>query len=323
MSKVHKLGMEHKKFCYDKKTEPALKIRSGDTVIFETEDANCGLITRDTDLWARFEDIYEAAGGCNPVTGPVYVEGAKEGDCLLVEIINVTPGLDRQGGYTSIQSGVGVLEDINGTFQEPLEPKTRICGFEDGMVVMGTEEPGVCLKVPMNPFVGSVGVAPKYDRRASFYQGSEWCGNIDICDVRPGASVVLPVNVEGGLLLMGDVHACQGDGEITGCALECQGTIEARITLLSREEAGFVNCPQVNGEEFIGSVGLPGCADLTAAMKAGYTDLVRRMERDYGIAQCDGYMLLNLAGEVRVGNEMSCLCKIRRDVLKKYRGQEG
>ena len=138
-----------------------------------------------------------------------------------------------------------------------------------------------------------------------------------------GASVVLPVNVEGGLLLMGDVHACQGDGEITGCALECQGTIEARITLLSREEAGFVNCPQVNSEEFIGSVGLPGCADLTAAMKVGYTDLIRRMERDYGIAPCDGYMLLNLAGEVRVGNEMSCLCKIRRDVLKKYGRQEG
>ena len=64
----------------------------------------------------------------------------------------------------------------------------------------------------MNPGVGSIGVAPKYDRRASFYQGSEWCGNIDICDVKPGAQVVLPVNVEGGLLLMGDVHWSAGAG---------------------------------------------------------------------------------------------------------------
>ena len=79
-----------------------------------------------------------------------------------------------------------MLEDINGTFQEPLTAKTRICCFEDGMVVMGTEEKGKCLRIPMNPFVGSIGVAPKYDRRASFYQGSEWCGNIDICDVKPG-----------------------------------------------------------------------------------------------------------------------------------------
>lgn len=318
MGETYKLGMECKKFCYDKKEKPAVKIKSGDTVIFETEDANCGLIAKDTDIWSCFEEIYEAAGGCNPVTGPVYVEGAKEGDCLVVEILNVQPGGERKGGYTSIQSGVGVLEDINGTFQEPLEAKTRICHFEDNMVIMPTEDPEICLKVPMNPFVGSVGVAPKYDRRSSFYQGSEWCGNIDICDVKPGAQVVLPVNVDGGFLLMGDVHACQGDGEITGCALECQGRIEARITVVSREEAGYFSCPQVNNKEFIGSVGLPNCADLSMAMKMGYTDLVRRMEAVYGIAQCDGYMLLNLAGEVRVGNEMSCLCKIRRSVLEKF-----
>lgn len=319
MSNIYKLNMEQKKFCYDKKTEPSVKIQSGDVVVFETEDANCGLITKDGDLWPRFEDIYEAAGGCNPVTGPVYVEGAKEGDCLIVKILSVTPGLIRKGGYTSIQSGIGVLEDVKGTFQEPLEAKTRICSFEDGMVVMGTEEEGACLKIPMAPFVGSIGVAPKYDRRSSFCQGAEWCGNIDICDVRPGAEVVLPVNVDGGLLLMGDVHACQGDGEITGCALECQGIIEAKITLVSKEEAGFSNCPQVNTDEFIGSVGLPNCSDLTAAMKMGYTDLIRRMEKSYGITPCDGYMLLNLAGEVRVGNEMSCLCKISRSVLRKYR----
>ena len=318
MSKVYKLGMEHKKFCYDKKTEPAVIIQSGDVVVFETEDANCGLIAKDEDVWPRFQDIYEAAGGCNPVTGPVYIEGAGEGDCLVVDILSVTPGPESGEGDTSIQSGVGVLEDINGTFQEPLTAKTRICCFEDGMVVMGTEEKGKCLRIPMNPFVGSIGVAPKYDRRASFYQGSEWCGNIDICDVKPGAQVVLPVNVEGGLLLMGDVHACQGDGEITGCALECRGRIEARITLVSRKEAGYFGCPQINSDEFIGSIGLPNCADLSMAMKMGYTDLVRRMEADYGIAQCDGYMLLNLAGQVQVGNEMSCLCKIRRSVLEKF-----
>ncbi len=318
LSKTVRLGIEQRQFSYEKKTPPAVAIQSGDTVICETEDANCGLIRKETDLWPEFEKIYEAAGGCNPVTGPVYVEGAKEGDCLAVEILEVTPGLAFQGGYTSIQSGVGVLEDILGTFQEPLEAKTRICPFKDGKITMKLEEPGAHLEIPMSPFVGSIGVAPKYDRRASFYQGSEWCGNIDLPEVRPGATVVLPVNVEGGLLSVGDVHACQGDGEITGCALECQGTVKVRVTLLSREEAHYVGCPQVNTDEWIGSIGLPNCSDLTAAMKIGYTDLVRRMEREFGIAQCDGYMLLNLAGEVRVGNEMSCLCRINRRFLKKY-----
>ena len=114
LSKTVRLGIEQRQFSYEKKTPPAVTIQSGDTVIFETEDANCGLIRKETDLWPEFEKIYEAAGGCNPVTGPVYVEGAKEGDCLAVEILEVTPGLAFQGGYTSIQSGVGSLEDING-----------------------------------------------------------------------------------------------------------------------------------------------------------------------------------------------------------------
>ena len=100
MSKVYKLGMEHKKFCYDKKTEPAVIIQSGDVVVFETEDANCGLIAKDEDVWPRFQDIYEAAGGCNPVTGPVYIEGAGEGDCLVVDILSVTPGPESGEGYT-------------------------------------------------------------------------------------------------------------------------------------------------------------------------------------------------------------------------------
>ena len=92
MSQIVKLGMEHRKFAFDKDLPPAATIRSGDTVILETEDANCSLITRETDLWPEFKKIYETAGGCNPVTGPIYVEGAKEGDNLAVEIKRVVPG---------------------------------------------------------------------------------------------------------------------------------------------------------------------------------------------------------------------------------------
>ncbi|MCQ5146690.1 acetamidase/formamidase family protein, partial [Enterocloster bolteae] len=78
----------------------------GDSVVLETEDANCSLITKETDLWPEFKVIYETAGGCNPVTGPIYVNGAKPGDSLAVTINRVVPGFARGGGYTSIQSGV-------------------------------------------------------------------------------------------------------------------------------------------------------------------------------------------------------------------------
>ena len=238
--------MEHRKFAFDKDLPPAATIRSGDTVILETEDANCSLITKETDLWPEFKKIYETAGGCNPVTGPIYVEGAKEGDNLAVEIKRVVPGFARGGGYTSIQSGVGSLEDINGTIQKPLGAKTRILKIENDEIIYKLDNNEEYIKIPVAPFVGTIGVAPKYDRRASFYKGREWCGNVDCPDVKVGSTVLLPVHVEGALLSMGDVHGVQGDGEITGCALECQGIIEATVRLIPKEQSTYLTWPQVD-----------------------------------------------------------------------------
>lgn len=317
MSKTIKLGMEHRKFAYDAKEAPAAQIDSGDIILLETEDANCSLITKEEHIW-DFQSIYAAAGGCNPINGPIYVNGAKAGDCIAVEILEVIPGFLRNGGYTSVQSGVGLLEDINGTIQSPLSPSTRICDFEDGYIIMKLESGKEHVRIPLNPFVGSVGVAPKHDRRSSFFQGEEWCGNVDIPDIKPGATVLLPAHVDGALLLMGDVHGCQGDGEITGCALECQGVIKARVTVVPKEEAYYVKCPQVNTEEWIGSIGIAGGMNLSASMNRGYTDLVRRMGAQYGIEPNDAYMLLNLAGRVQVGNGLTCLCKIDRKLLEKH-----
>lgn len=319
MSKTVKLGMEHRKFAFDREMEPAATIVSGDSVILETEDANCSLITKETDLWPEFKKIYETAGGCNPVTGPIYVEGARPGDSLAVTINRVVPGFKRGGGYTSIQSGVGALEDINGTIQKPLEAKTRILKIEDGQIIYKLDNNEEYVKIPVSPFVGTIGVAPKYDRRASFYKGKEWCGNVDCPDVREGSTVLLPVHVEGALLSMGDVHGTQGDGEVTGCALECQGIIEATVRVVPKEESTYLSWPQVDSDEWIGVISISNRGRLTNAMTNGYVELAKRMEREYGIPLCDGYMILNLAGKVRIGNSGSCVCRIDRKLLEKYR----
>ena len=314
-----KLGMEHKNFAFDREMPPVASIKPGESVLFETEDANVSLITKETDIWAEFPKLYAMGGGCNPVTGPVYVEGATTKDCLKVEIKKVVPGFIRNGGYTSIYSGLGSLQNVQGSLQKPLEPRTKICGFEDGNIIFKLHESDEFLKVPMNPFVGTIGVAPKEDRRSSFYQGKEWCGNVDIPDIAVGATVILPVNVEGALFSIGDIHGAQGDGEITGCALECQGQVEVKIDVISREEAFYVDWPQVNTDQWIGAVACLGYKNLSEAMNTGYTELARRMNKQYGIDELDAYQLLNLAGKVRVGNASSCICKIDRSILEKYR----
>ena len=177
------IGMEHKKFAFDRNIEPVAAIHSGDRVIFETEDANVSLITKESDIWAEFPKLYDKGGGCNPVTGPVYVEGAKPGDCLSVDILRVVPGFIRKGGYTSIYSGLGMLQDCKGSLQPPLEPRTKICPIEEDGIHFKLHESDEYLKLPVRPFVGTIGVAPKEDRRSSFYQGQDWCGNVDIGDI--------------------------------------------------------------------------------------------------------------------------------------------
>lgn len=319
MGEILKIGMEHKKFAFDREATPVATIRSGDRVVFETEDANCSLITKETDLWAEFPKLYAKGGGCNPVTGPVYVEGAHPGDCLSVKILRVVPGFIRNGGYTSIYSGLGMLQDCKGSLQQPLEPRTKICPIEGDEIHFKLHNSDDYLKLPVRAFVGTIGVAPKEDRRSSFYQGQDWCGNVDICDIRVGTTVVLPVHVDGALFSIGDIHALQGDGEITGCALECQGIVEVQIDVVSAEEVHYCDWPQANTDEWMGAIACLGYRNLSDAVRTGYTELIRRMEKEYGMDQLDSYQLLNLMGEVQVGNGSSCLCKISRKVLERYR----
>lgn len=310
-----KLGLAHKKLAYDKQTPPVAQIKSGSIVTFETEDRFYGLGPGASQDKKASLGLPASPGGCCPVTGPLFVEDAREGDCLAVEILSVSVG---EQGHATLISGAGLLEDVWGTFQRPLDSQARICLPGETTVRLSARGGAGCFELPVKPFVGAVGVAPKYDRRSSFCQGLEWCGNVGLPEIGTGATVILPVNAEGGLLYLGGMAACQGDGGITGCALECRGRVEARITRLSREEAGFVKCPQVNTSQWIGSIGLPVSSDLTAAMKQGYVDLARRMERKYGIPQEEGYLLLGLAGKARIGNEMACLCRIDRSVLERH-----
>lgn len=206
-----------------------------------------------------------------------------------------------------------------GTIQKPLGAKTRILKIENDEIIYKLDNNEEYIKIPVAPFVGTIGVAPKYDRRASFYKGREWCGNVDCPDVKVGSTVLLPVHVEGALLSMGDVHGVQGDGEITGCALECQGIIEATVRLIPKEQSTYLTWPQVDSDEWIGVISIANRGRLTNAMANGYVELAKRMELEYGIPLCDGYMILNLAGKMRVGNGGSCVCRIDRKLLEKYR----
>ena len=312
------IGMETKQFFFDRDVAPAAHIQSGDEVIFFTEDANVSLITKEEDIWNDFSKLYEAGGGCNPVSGPVYVDGAKKGDFLAVEILDVKAGEERGGGYSSLYPGLGALS-TPASIQEPLEARTKICKIDGEQALFKTHDGKKTIRFDLNRFIGTIGVAPKEDRKTSFLHGKDYCGNVDCPDIQKGVTVVLPCNVDGGLLSIGDVHGAQGDGEITGCALECRGEVRVRVKVLSAEEAKYCAWPQVNTDEFIGAIICDGGVSLTEQICEGYVELVNRMHTYYGFDKLDAYQLLNLVGKVRIGQVSlgmnSCVVKIEKKYL--------
>jgi acetamidase/formamidase len=312
-SEVPMIKRAQREFYFAGDIEPVLSIRSGQTIIVETEDANAGLIRTESDVYSNFSELFEKAGGCNPVGGPIFVEDASPGDCLTIRVDSITVS---QRGYTSVFPTLGALQS-SFTLQPPHGSVTKICDIQnDHFVFTGKNKK---ISIPVEPFIGTIATAPGKERIYSFYHGKEYCGNIDCPDLKDGTTVVLPVNVEGGLLSVGDIHARQGDGEITGCALETRGKVQLTVACLPKEEAQYYEWPQVNAPDWIGSIGCPLGGSLDDAVRAAYLDLIERMHAHYGFDRLDAYQLLNLVGKVTVGQVLAplytCVAKIERRYL--------
>ena len=133
-----------------------------------------------------------------------------------------------------------------------------------------------------------------------------------------GATLRLPVHVEGALVAFGDAHGAQGDGEITGVAVELEAEVELTMHARARDEAGFVALPQLDTAEAIGSLaGLHG-ADLTSCARAAYTDLVERLHRGHGFSRPEAYQLLGQVGRLRVGNMIDPFFSVLATVERRY-----
>ncbi|MDF2589099.1 MAG: Acetamidase/Formamidase [Anaerocolumna sp.] len=199
-----------------KDNAPAARCKSGDTVIFHTYDCfQNKLLPDNASIKADCPSL------SNPATGPLYVEGALPGDTLKVEILNILVG----------PLGIGGSEPI-GTFQnkmvEPIEYKIKRIQVEDGFAHIFDN-----LSVPIEPMIGVIGVAPLEMPIRTIIPGNHG-GNMDCRQIKKGATLYLPVFVEGALLAMGDLHALMGDGEISECGLEIEGSVEVRISIIPK-----------------------------------------------------------------------------------------
>ena len=201
---------------------PVLTVRPGDTVSTETIDA--GGFDRNA--------VKRQHGG-NPLTGPFYIENSTSGDILAVTLTKIS--LNRSYAFTTE------------AFVSRSLPKSIIKQLSKGHIIRwnldkknGFASPGSTyehlqkFKVPVNPFLGCIGVAPssKNNEVLSFFSGA-FGGNLDFSRVTQSATIYLPVFHDGAFLYIGDGHAAQGDGELAGNALETSLDVEFTVKLIN------------------------------------------------------------------------------------------
>ena len=280
---------------YDAALEPAVRVRSGDRVFFENLLAR-GLERlrlagfderRFLPSMVAVERAETVRLGAHPLNGPIYVEGAVPGDVLEVRIVDI--------GYLTDYGVSGFLPG-GGTLPEQF-PHGALRRFELDTIAGTATMQGVDdVVIPLRPFFGSIGVAPpRLTGRVNSRAPGPWVGNLDNKELVEGTSVFLPVHVEGGLLSIGDGHAAQGDGEVSGTAIEASlyGTIEIILRRGVR-----LRWPRAETPTHYVSMGLH--PDLDEAARLATSEMIDFLVVHHGMERDDAYVLCSVALDLRV-----------------------
>jgi amidase len=203
---------EHVFFAFDPELTPIAEVEQGEEVILQTHDCFEGQIQTTADLCDALDWNH-----VNPATGPVYIKGAKPGDVLRVDLLEINLG--DQSSMVTIP-GEGALGDVI------TEMETAILKLEGGQIVFKDK-----IRIPQRPMIGVIGVAPATGKVPNGTPGAHG-GNMDCTLVAEGNSVYFTVGVDGALFGAGDMHAAMGDGEIVVCGAETPGELRFKAEVV-------------------------------------------------------------------------------------------
>ncbi|MBS7619998.1 acetamidase/formamidase family protein [Candidatus Bathyarchaeota archaeon] len=283
--------------------EPAYRIKPGDIVVSETVDAG-GFDSKGEPIP---EEMKQKIGGTvlspsNPLIGPFYVEGAEAGDALSIKIERIR--LSRETAWSRHPPNFGCLTeegpDRRLLLNEPIPLKAFHWRLDISRNLGILELPNSRTKrveIPLHPFIGSIGVAPRFGRVETALTPGEYGGNMDCIETREGATLFLPVFSKGGYLSLGDIHAAQGDGEICGVALETTAEVKLRINVV---KGAGITWPRIEDDEYIMAVG--NSRPLMEAFKIAHVELLNWLVSEYEFEEWEGFQLMSQVGRCRVGN---------------------
>ncbi len=282
---------------------PALRIQSGDTVVAQTRDAGGG----DADGNPMPEEMKQRVAGTalresNPVVGPVYVEGAEKGDALAVHIRRIR--LTRERAYSKQSAGFGSLTGetpgYSLLYNDPIANMTFDWDIDLSKNTATLGMPGSRLKqveVELDPFIGSIGVAPPFGQVEMTLSPGKFGGNMDCVDTREGTTLILPVWVDGGYLCFGDIHAVQGDGELNGTALEITAEVRLEIALMKQYSMQWPRMVDATHIMVAAST-----RPLFDSVRLAQIELLNWLVGEYGFNREEAWQLNSQVGTMRIGN---------------------
>ncbi len=270
----------HSKFS--RLIEPVATVPSGSIIEAFTHEATGGQFQ----LGSTVDDLAELdTDRIHALTGPVFVEGAEPGDVLAVELLMIEPD---DWGWMAILPGFGLLTD---DFGDTAVLKTYELNTEDGHVDFAEG-----IRVPLEPFAGVMGVAPDTDEMLSTIPPRANGGNLDDPNLVVGTTVYFPVFVKGALFSIGDPHAAQGLGEVSGTAMETPMRIVYRISVV--EGARPIEEVQYETDAYYATTGFATTIDEATKKATRY--MVDYLEATRGLSREEAYMLCSLAGDLHI-----------------------
>jgi acetamidase/formamidase len=289
MPRTHHLPDEQVHYTWDTGHQPVLGIDSGDTVVVWTRDVSDNQIGPGSDASAianlDWDRVY-------PLVGPIAVHGARPGDTLAIEILDI----HTQGwGWTAVLPGFGLLpEDFPDAY-------LRVFDLSLGDVAYMRED----IAIPLEPFFGTMGVCPGGASAQPVMPPGTFGGNMDTRQLVRGATLYLPVHVDEALFSCGDAHGAQGDGEVCVTGLEAPMYATLRFTLEQgrtlpgpqyRTPAPLT--PRVDGAPFYGTTGVGG--DLYKAAQDAVRAMVDHIATTYDLGREDAYLLCSLVVDLKI-----------------------
>jgi acetamidase/formamidase len=283
----YEVGKDNYHYKWNNEHKPIIHIRSGDSIHFAVNEVSSWQITKNSNVgdlakldWSK---LY-------PLSGPVFVEQANEGDALAIQVEEVRTA---DWGWSAILPGFGLLPEFKDSFLWiwDLSKSKEFVRFKNK------------IKVPLDPFCGVMGVAPGEKGVFEVMPPRKHGGNLDIKHLTVGSKLILPVWTKGALFSVGDLHAAMGDGEVCISAIECPGEVTLKFELIKDAN---LSAPRffTNGKSHSntgGSIVTTGIApDLMDATRLAARNMIDYLVREHDLESKEAYVLCSVAGDLKI-----------------------